>query len=109
MRKSLLFLLSVLLLTSCTTEEPVKLSTSHLNLTPHPQHVSLKGGELAITNGFAFKTNVTDSSGKDLEGYLKEIITFNDAASSQIQLIVDSKFSSKEGYSLLIDNNGITI
>ncbi len=109
MRKSLLFLLSVMLLTSCTTEEPVKLSTSHLNLTPHPQHVSLKGGELAITNGFAFKTNVTDSSGKDLEGYLKEIITFNDAASSQIQLIVDSKFSSKEGYSLLIDNNGITI
>ena len=109
MHKSLLFLLSVLLLTSCVTEEPVKLSTSHLNLTPHPQHVSLKGGELAITNGFTFKTNVTDSSGKDLEGYLKEIITFNDAASSQIQLVVDPKFSSKEGYLLLINGSGITI
>ena len=109
MRKSLLFLLSVLFLTSCVTEEPVKLSTSHLNLTPHPQHVSLKGGELTISNGFTFKTNVIDSSGKDLEGYLKKIITFNDAASSQIQLIVDSKFSSKEGYTLLIDNSGITI
>ena len=109
MHKSLLFLLSVLLLTSCVTEGPVKLSTSHLNLTPHPQHVSLKGGELAITNGFTFKTNVTDSSGKDLEGYLKEIITFNDAASSQIQLVVDPKFSSKEGYLLLINGSGITI
>ena len=87
MRKSLLFLLSVLFLTSCVTEEPVKLSTSHLNLTPHPQHVSLKGGELTISNGFTFKTNVIDSSGKDLEGYLKKIITFNDAASSQIQQI----------------------
>ena len=109
MRKSLLFLLSVLLLISCTTEEPVKLSTSHLNLTPHPQYVSLKGGKLAIENGFTFKTNVTDASGKDLENYLKEIITFNDAASSQVQLIVDSKFSSKEGYLLLINNRGITI
>ncbi|NLZ94666.1 MAG: family 20 glycosylhydrolase [Bacteroidales bacterium] len=110
MRKSILLLLSVLFFYSCGIEEAEKLSTNHLNLTPHPQYISLKGGELDITKGFGFTTNLTDTFSVGLEEYLNEWIAFSKDASKQLQVIVNPKFSSnKEGYLLLINNSGITI
>ena len=110
MRKSLLLLLSVLFLYSCGMEQTEKLSTSHLNLTPRPQYINLKSGELDITRGFNFTTNLSDTFSVDMEMYLGEWIAFDKDANLKLHLLIDEKFSSnREGYLLLIDNTGITI
>ncbi len=74
MRKSLLLLLSVLFLYSCGMEETEKLSTDHLNLTPKPQYIVLKTGELDITKGFNFTTNLTDSFSVDLKDQFNRLV-----------------------------------
>ena len=110
MQKTLLLIISVLFLFSCETEKTEPLSTSHLNLTPHPQYVKLKGGELDISKGLSFTTNLTDSISGDLKDYLNEWVTFDESANAKLELIIDKGFSSnKEGYLLLVDNKGVTI
>lgn len=110
MQKTFLLLLSVLFLFSCTTNQKEVISTAHLNLTPHPQYVNLKGGELDLSKGLRFTTNLTDSLSTDLKEYLSEWVVFDEASLSKLELTIAPGFSSnKEGYLLLIDNNGITI
>lgn len=110
MRKSLLFLFTALLLVSCGVEDTQKLSTSHLQLTPQPQYINLRSGELDVTKKFNFATNLTDSFSVGLKEYLNQWITFGKDASTQFHIIIDEKFSSnKEAYLLVIDNTGIVI
>lgn len=62
MQKTFLLLVTVLFLFSCVADEKEALSTSHLNLTPHPQYVNLKGEELNLSKGLRFTTNLSDSA-----------------------------------------------
>ena len=111
MHKTLLLFVVALFLLSCGIENSTTtISTSDLNLTPQPQLVKLNNGELNLTEGLQFTTNLPDSLTGDLKNYLSEWIKFDDNAKSTLDLIIDKDFSSnKEGYSLLIDKGGVIV
>lgn len=110
MQKTLLLLLSVLINLSCVTEQKSTPSTAHLNLTPHPQYVALKGGDLDLSKGLNFTTTINDSLSGDMREYLNEWITFDESTNAKLEFIIDSAFSSnKEGYLLVIDSRGVMI
>ena len=81
-----------------------------MNLTPHPQYVALKGGDLDLSKGLNFTTTINDSLSGDMREYLNEWITFDESTNAKLEFIIDSAFSSnKEGYLLVIDSRGVMI
>lgn len=110
MRQSILLLVSLFFLLSCGAEKSSTVTSSNFNLTPHPQSVNLNGGQLEMSKGFKFTTNLTDSLSGDLKEYLNEWIVYDDQSKTKLELTINPDFSSnKEAYSLSIDKKGVTI
>ena len=110
MRKTILLLVTVLLFFSCGTEKSGNNASNNLNLIPQPQSVNLKGGQLNLSYGLSFSTNLTDSLSRDLKEYLNQWISFTDKGKSKLELTIDKDFSNnKEAYSLSINKKGVTI
>lgn len=109
MQKTIILIFSLLFVFSCGTEKEY-LSPSELNLIPQPQSVHLLKGELNISKGVNFTTNLPDSLSANLQEYLNEWVTFDEAGKTKLELTIDEGFSSnKEAYSLSVDKHGVTI
>ena len=110
MCKTILLLVTVLFFFSCGTEKSGNNASNNLNLIPQPQSVNLKGGQLNLSYGLSFSTNLTDSLSRDLKEYLNQWISFTDKGKSKLELTIDKDFSNnKEAYSLSINKKGVTI
>lgn len=110
MQKNILFIFSMHIVFSCGTKNESTLSLSDLNLTPQHQSVQLQKGELNISQGLNFTTNLLDSLSTNLREYLSQWVTFNKEEKTKLGLTIDKIYSSnKEVFSLSIDMQGVTI
>ncbi len=110
MRKTILYLVSIIFLFSCGAEKGGKLCSADLNLTPQPQSVQLQKGELNISQGLTFTTNLPDSLSANLRDYLNEWVSFDEQSKTKLNLTIEEGFSdNKEGYLLSVNKQGVKI